>query len=95
MSNIVFYFSGTGNCLKVAKELSKKLENCEIFSMGKYFEITQKYDSIGFVYPTYFWGLPKRVIEFIENINLTNNKNAYFYSITTHGGSPGNAVYQM
>jgi ferredoxin len=47
------------------------------------------------VYPTYFWGLPKRVIEFIENIKLDNNKNAYYYSITTYGGSAGNAVYQL
>ena len=95
MSNIVFYFSGTGNCLKVAKEISKSIENCEIVSMGKSFDFNKQYDSIGFIYPTYFWGLPKRVIEFIENINLVNNKNTYYYSITTHGGSPGNAVYQI
>jgi ferredoxin len=47
------------------------------------------------VYPTYFWGLPKRVIEFIENINLDNKKNAYYYSITTYGGAAGNSIYQL
>jgi ferredoxin len=95
LNNIVFYFSGTGNCLKVAKDISKKLENCDIVSMAKSFNFTKQYDSIGFVYPTYFWGLPKKVIEFVENIKLENNKNVYFYAITTCGGTAGNAIYQL
>jgi ferredoxin len=95
MENVAFYFSGTGNSLKVAKSISKELENCEIVSMAKSYILTKQYDSIGFVYPTYFWGLPKKVIEFIENINLDNNKNTYFYSVATYGGSAGNAVCQM
>jgi ferredoxin/flavodoxin len=97
MENIVFYFSGTGNCLKVAKTIIKELGNGEIVSMakpGKY-NLIKQYDTIGFVYPTYFWGLPRKVIEFIENLNLNNNKNTYYYSITTYGGSAGNAVYQL
>jgi ferredoxin/flavodoxin len=95
MENIVFYFSGTGNSLRVAKTISKELENCEIVSMAKPFDLTKKYNSIGFVYPTYFWGLPKKVIEFVENINLDNKRDVYCYSITTYGGSPGNAIYQL
>jgi ferredoxin/flavodoxin len=95
MGNIVFYFSGTGNSLKAAKDLSRELGNCEIISMTKPFDFIKQYDSIGFVYPTYFWGLPKRVIEFIKSINLDNNKNTYYYSITTYGGSAGNAIYQL
>ena len=100
MKNIVFYFSGTGNCLKVAKSISGELENCEVVSMGKrfvgkQFKLTDQYDSIGFIYPTYFWGLPKIVIEFVEKLELENNKDAYYYSVTTYGGAAGNAVYQI
>jgi ferredoxin len=95
MENIVFYFSGTGNSLRVAKTISKELENCEIVSMTRPFDLSKKYNSIGFVYPTYFWGLPKKVIEFVENINLDNNRDVYYYSIATYGGSAGNAVYQL
>jgi len=95
MNNIVFYFSGTGNCLKVAKEIAKELESCKIVSMAKKPNFTEQYDSIGFVYPTYFWGLPKKTIEFIEETNFENNKKAYFYAITTYGGSAGNAIYQL
>jgi ferredoxin/flavodoxin len=97
MENIVFYFSGTGNCLKVAKTIVQELGNGEIVSMAKpgNYNLIKQYDTIGFVYPTYFWGLPKKVIDFIENLNINNNKNTYYYSITTYGGSAGNALYQL
>jgi len=95
MGNMVFYFSGTGNSLKVAKNLAKELDDCEIISMTKSYNLTKEYDRIGFVYPVYFWGMPKRVIEFIKNMNFDNNKNTYYYSIATYGGLAGNAVYQL
>jgi ferredoxin/flavodoxin len=95
VENIVFYFSGTGNSLKVAKDISSELGNCEIVSMAKPFNLTKEYSSVGFVYPTYFWGLPKKVIEFVENANFDNNKKAYYYEVTTYGGSAGNALYQL
>jgi ferredoxin len=95
MENIVFYFSGTGNSLRAAKTISRELENCDIVSMAKQFSLTKRYDSIGFVYPTYYWGLPKKVIEFIETMNFDNNKDTYYYSIATYGGLAGNSVYQM
>jgi ferredoxin len=95
MENMVFYFSGTGNSLRVAKTVAKELGNGAIVSMSQPFDLTKNYDSIGFVYPTYFWGLPKKVIEFIETINLDHNRDAYYYAITTYGGSAGNAIYQL
>jgi ferredoxin len=95
MENVVFFFTGTGNSLKAAKAIGRELGNCEIVSMAKPYNLTRQYDSIGFVYPTYFWGLPKRVIEFVESIKLDGNKNAYYYSVATYGGSAGNAVYQL
>lgn len=97
MSNIVFYFSGTGNSLKAAKSVIAELGGGEIVSMAKPhgYSLTKQYDTIGFVYPTYFWGLPKIVIEFVEKIKMTNNENAYFYAIATYGGNAAGAISQM
>jgi ferredoxin/flavodoxin len=97
LSNIVFYFSGTGNSLKVAKTICEELRDGEIVSMAKSagYTLAKQYDSVGFIYPVYFWGLPKIVIEFIGNLDLTKSKNAYYYSIATYGGSAGNAVNQL
>jgi ferredoxin len=97
MENIIFYFSGTGNCLKVAKTIADELGNTEIVSMTKSgsYPLTKQYDTIGFISPTYFWGLPKKVIEFVENLNFGNNKSAYYYAIATCGGNAGNAINQI
>lgn len=97
MGNIVFYFSGTGNCLKVAKAIANELENTEIISMAKSisYSLSKQYDTIGFVYPIYFWGLPKKAIEFIANLDFGNNKSAYYYAIATYGGDAGNAINQI
>ena len=103
MNNIIFCFSGTGNSLKTAKTIAASAfveaesGNTEIISMGKpgKYTLSKKYDTVGFVYPVYFLGLPKKVAEFAANLDLSSSKNAYFYSVATHGGHAGNGVYQM
>ena len=95
--NIIFYFSGTGNSLKVSKDLAKEMQNCEIVSMGisKEYNLQKGYETIGFVYPTYFRGEPLKVREFISNLNLKNNADAYYYAITTCGKYDGNALVHI
>ncbi len=95
--NIIFYFSGTGNCLKVAKDIAEALPNCEVVSMGgnNSYSFQGEYDSIGFVYPTYFVGLPLKVGQFVGGLNFENTGSSYVYAITTCGGTAGNALAQM
>jgi len=95
--NIIFYFSGTGNSLKVAKDIAMNMQNCEIISMGslQYYELQAGYETIGFVYPTYYRGEPKKVREFILNLNLKNNLNTYYYAVTTCGRYEGNALIHI
>ena len=95
--NIIFYFSGTGNSLKVAKDIAKEMQNCEIVSMGssKNYDLQAGYETIGFVYPTYFRGEPLKVREFISYLNLKNNSDSYYYAITTCGKYRGNALLHI
>jgi ferredoxin len=97
MENIIFYFSGTGNCLKVAKNIVQGLGSGDIVSMAKSdkYALKKQYDTIGFVYPTYFQGIPKKVYEFIKGINFENSKNAYYYAISTYGAFVGNGISQL
>jgi len=101
LNNIIFYFSGTGNCLKVAKAIANELGYTEIISMAKSekYCFEKQYNSVGFICPTYYWGLPKKVVEFVKNIDLGENKNTYYYLITTYGGIDGkifgNSLNQM
>jgi len=85
--HIIFVFTGTGNSLWAAKEIAKSHDSCEIVSMGsstEYF-VENNYDTIGFVYPTYYRGAPVKVREFVSNLDLRDNKNAYVYAVVTCG----------
>ena len=42
-------------------------------------------DVIGFVFPCYFWGLPRMVGRFVTNMRITN-KDAYVFAVLTCGG---------
>lgn len=94
MKNIIFYFSGTGNSLKVAKDVANKLGNCEIVSMGKEVKISEEYGHIGFVFPTHGMNMPKFVRAFIKNTDFSKSSSAYFFSIATCGALSGNANHE-
>lgn len=97
--NIIFVFTGTGNSLWAAKEISKELDNCEIVSMNTKNShlLIDSYESIGFIYPTYAGGIPKRVKKFISILNLNNNINSFFFAIATCGriSRAQNAISQL
>lgn len=92
--NIIFVFTGTGNSLKAAKVIAKELEDCRIVSMGSCteYDLAAGYESIGFVFPNYYGGEPRKVREFITKLNLQQNKNAYYYAVPTCGRYGGNVL---
>lgn len=91
MKTTIYYFSGTGNSLHVAKELSKKIENSEIKPIVKMMQennYTAESQRIGFVFPIYYWGLPKIVEDFIKIINFQNPD--YIFYVSVSGGESSN-----
>jgi ferredoxin len=92
--NIIYVFTGTGNSLKVAKNISAIFDNCDIISMGidAQYDLEEGYETIGFVFPTYYRGEPRKVREFIRRLNLQLNKNSYYYAVTTMGKYDGNTL---
>ncbi len=92
MSAKVFYFTGTGNSLYVAKEITKN-----IVGDVEYIRITEdklnyKTDSkfICFVYPTYDFNAPSLVKRFVESVTIP--KDAYVVLYATSGGKTGNSI---
>jgi ferredoxin/flavodoxin len=83
--NIIFYFSGTGNSLKVAKDVAAAIEDCELISMGKSYKLSGIYERIGFVYPMYVGGMPSVVERFIKALDLSENSNSFIFAICTSG----------
>lgn len=85
---MIFYFSGTGNSLWAAENIST--EQGEIlFSIADEakkdkFEYTlNDGEVIGFVFPIYAWDAPKIVVDFIKKLKLNNYKSNYTFAIGT------------
>ncbi len=93
--NIIFYFTGTGNSLKVARDIAKTKENCEVKLVTNFKDksLSSGYDSIGFVFPIYASNMPNYFIKFLANVDFNENKNSYFYAIGTYGNSSGNSFF--
>ncbi len=93
--NLIYYFSGTGNSLRVAKALAEKLGNCKIENIANASKITEKYERIGIVTPVYCAGLPKMVFNFAKNMDFSVSKESYFFGVATYGGALGSAMQLM
>ena len=87
---IIFYFTGTGNCLYVARQLATAdtilLSIPQLVKQGQYdFEA----DEIGIVYPIYGHMPPYMVRQFIQKARL---KAGYKFAVLTFGARKCNAV---
>ena len=84
---MIYYFSATGNDKYIAEQISKNF-NVQVMSIQDYDKNAIDQDEIvGIVSPTYFWGLPKIVSEFLNDLNLEEPK--YIFYIATYGTAPG------
>ena len=87
---VVLYFTGTGNCLYVARQLAGKegkILSIPQLMRKKQFEIEA--DEIGLVYPIYGHMPPYMVREFIKKAQL---KAEYKFAVLTYGMRKCNAV---
>ena len=80
---MVLFFSATGNCKYVATRLIQSTKQ-QMFSIADCIRNGQ-YDfsdgAIGIVSPTYDWGLPSIVKEFLEKASF---KTDYLYFVATY-----------
>lgn len=84
---VIYYFSGTGNSLYVAKELVKRMPETElipIVSLLKQEKIETNAEVVGFVFPIYFTTLPKMVKLFIQKLDLQSTQ--YIFAVATRNG---------
>jgi ferredoxin len=96
MDKVIYYFTGSGNSLKVAKDLADNIRGAKLVQICRNNMQTAAESGvgkIGIVFPVYYYGLPAIVREFLEKLKL--NKYAYVFSVATCGGSVGAAMRQL
>ncbi len=86
----IFYFSGTGNSLIIARELQLKLEGeTEMIGIAAALKQSQpltRSQAIGLVFPVYMFGLPLIIKRFIRNLSIDGAP--YIFALATNGGLP-------
>ncbi|OGV54667.1 MAG: hypothetical protein A2017_19300 [Lentisphaerae bacterium GWF2_44_16] len=92
MKTQIFYFSGTGNSLSVARVLAGKLEDTQIVSIPIALKhgIQPECDCLGIVYPVYAFGIPLIVAKFLKQLSLSND--AYIFAVCTYAGLAGKSL---
>jgi len=95
MTNTIFYFTGTGNCLMVAASIAAGLGDKEIVPISRAIKgsIVAGGEVIGLVFPTYWGGLPLIVRKSLPL--LQSHKESYLFAVAAHAGGPGKVLSQL
>ena len=95
MKTKIFYFTGTGNSLSVAKNIGNELGDAELVSIPEVINgnIESNTPVIGIVFPVYMWGMPNMVVDFVQKLEIKEDQ--YIFAVTTCAGQPGEALVQL
>lgn len=89
MSEIeIYYFSGTGNSLHVAKELQKRISGASLIPIASLLNkdfVKTKGKTVGFVFPIYRMNLPIPVKKVTEKLDLKSTD--YIFAIATRANT--------
>ena len=91
---MIFYFSATGNTKHVADEIRQDGEaiiSIEEATKAGNFKYELADDRLGILTPTYDWGLPSIVYEFLEKLEIKCDSKPYTFYVGTFGTITGAA----
>jgi len=94
MSTGIYYFSGTGNSLHVAKELQKRIPETNLIPIVNLKDkdvIETCVETVGFVFPIHFMTVPAIVKNIIEKLDFRSVK--YIFAIATRYGTPCSIMF--
>ena len=87
--NVIFCYSGSGNCLDIAKTIAKKLGDTDIILMRSAPAVTDVREArrVGFVFPCYAGGLPGKVEDYVRGVKVS--ESTYTFGVVSYAGYPG------
>ncbi len=93
----LYYFTGTGNTLFVAKKLKESFPEAKLVNIANLDENTlidaSNTDKIGILYPVYIFGTPLILNRFIKRLKV--KENSYIFSVCTYGGLLSKSLYVL
>ncbi len=92
MRTVIYYFTGTGNSLALARSLGLRLNGAELVNLRRLDgqDVTIDADRVGIVFPVYSFGPPAIVKRFLEHI--VSCQAPYVFAICNCGGMQGGTL---
>lgn len=88
MGTVLYWFSGAGNSLAVARDLAARLPAAQLVPVVHALEApATEADSVGFVFPVHSFGPPAVVADLLRTFPA--GPESYIFSVATCGGLPG------
>lgn len=95
MKTDIFFYTGTGNSLWTARRLAAELGDAETIPMSAHFAtaIASGAGAIGIVFPVHIWGLPRRVIAFVDALEQAGSR--YHFAVAVNAGQVAATLIQL
>jgi ferredoxin len=95
METTIFYYTGTGNSLWIARTLAKMLGDVELVSISDWMKEKRPVLSkiVGVIFPVHMWGVPPPVIRFIPELKALAPQ--YLFALAVDAGQVANTLVQL
>ncbi len=95
VKSVIFYYTGTGNSLWIARTLAREFGNTELISMTDRDIKPDQIDAqvIGLVFPVHIWGVPGRVLGYLDQ--LQEMSPLYIFAVANNAGQVANTLVQL
>ncbi len=94
IKTLLYVYTGTGNSLWVARKLAPELKGAVIEFMPapqKAFKV--KAEAVGIIFPVHIWGLPDRVIRFVNHLKV--KPDTFLFAVAVNAGQPAATLPQL
>jgi ferredoxin len=96
VKTVIYYFTGTGNSLAVARDLKKVLggdtELISIASLMLQDSVVCDAGIVGIVYPAWLHHIPPLVEDFVKKLSIND---AYVFAVCVYAVNPGNSLFNL
>jgi len=95
MKTAVFFYTGTGNSLWLARRLAEGNSGTQLLSLnaGSAIGAAAGAEAVGLAFPVHMWGVPRRIVNFVST--LPRGDTRYYFALAANAGQVSETLMQL